>query len=62
MSLDKTMHTIMEETAYLPQPDVTLTVSELAEAETNEVLSFLSERPIHTVIMMGMIGRVRFFV
>ncbi len=49
------MHTVVDETAYLPLPDVTLTVGELAETEKNEVLGFLSERPIHTVIMMGMI-------
>jgi predicted GNAT family acetyltransferase len=55
MSLEQMMHTVMEETAYLPEPDVTLTVSELAETETNEVLSFLSERPVHTVCMAGLI-------
>jgi uncharacterized protein len=55
MSLEQTMRSVMEETAHLPAPDVTLTVSELTEAETNEVIGFLSERPIHTVIMMGMI-------
>ncbi len=55
MSLEQMMQSVMEETAYLPQPDVTLTVSELTAAEKNEVLGFLSERPIHTVIMMGMI-------
>lgn len=49
------MHTVMEETAYLPQPVVALTVGELAETETNEVLGFLSERPVHTVCMMGLI-------
>jgi predicted GNAT family acetyltransferase len=45
----------MEETAFLLEPHVTLEVSELGETETNEVLAFLSERPIHTVCMMGMI-------
>ncbi len=55
MSVEQMMHTIMDETAYLPQPDVTLTVAELVKAETNEVLAFLSERPIHTVCMMGLI-------
>jgi predicted GNAT family acetyltransferase len=55
MSVEQMMHTVMEETAYLPQPDVTLTVSELVETDTNEVLSFLSERPIHTVCMTGFI-------
>lgn len=55
MSLKQRMQSIMEETAYLPQPDITLTVTELVEAETNEVLAFLSERPIHTVCMIGLI-------
>lgn len=55
MSLKQMMHTVMEETAYLPQPDVTLTVNELVEAETNEVLAFLSERLVHTVCMTGLI-------
>ena len=45
----------MENSIYLPQPDVTLMVGELTEAETNEVLSFLAERPIHTVCMTGLI-------
>lgn len=55
MSLEQTMRNVMKETAYLPQPDITLTVSELAETDTNEVLAFLAERPIHTVCMTGMI-------
>ena len=55
MSLDQTMHKVMEESAYLPQPNVTLAVSELMETETNEVLAFLSERPIHTICMIGLI-------
>lgn len=55
MSLKQTMQNLMEETAFLPVPDVTLSVSELAEEETNEVLTFLSERPIHTICMLGMI-------
>ena len=55
MSLEQMMQTVMEETAYLPQSNLTLTVTELTETETNEVVAFLSERPIHTVIMMGMI-------
>ena len=55
MSLEQMMRTVMEENAYLPQADLTLTVSELDDTETNEVLGFLAERPIHTVCMMGMI-------
>jgi uncharacterized protein len=55
MSQQQMMHTVMEESAYLPPPDVTLSVSELTDTEKNEVIGFLSERPIHTVIMMGII-------
>jgi hypothetical protein len=53
--MEQMMQTVMEDTVYLPQSDLTLTVNELTEAETNEVIGFLSERPIHTVIMMGLI-------
>ena len=55
MSIEQMMQTVMEETACLPQSNLALTVSELTESETNEVVAYLSERPIHTVIMMGMI-------
>ena len=50
MSLEQMMHTIMEETAYLPETNASLSVSELAEAETNEVIGFLAERPILSLI------------
>jgi len=55
MSVQQMMHTVMEDTAYLPAPDLTLSVSELTDADKNEVIGFLSERPIHTVIMTGLI-------
>jgi L-amino acid N-acyltransferase YncA len=55
MSLDKMVRSVMEEAAYLPQPDLKLTVGELVDAETTEVLAFLAERPIHTICMTGMI-------
>jgi len=55
MSLEKMMLSVMEDTANLPQPNLTLTVRELTATETDEVVGFLAERPIHTVIMMGMI-------
>ncbi len=45
----------MEETPFLPQPNLALSVSSLSDSETNEVLGFLAERPIHTVIMTGLI-------
>ena len=55
MSLEQTMRVVMEENAYLPQTALPLTVNALVEEETSEVLAFLSERPIHTVCMMGFI-------
>jgi GNAT superfamily N-acetyltransferase len=55
MSLNQLTHKVMDNTQFLPQPDITLTVSELVETETNEVLAFLSERPIHTICMTGFI-------
>lgn len=55
MSLEQMMQTVMEDSAYLPVPNLSLSVNELTEAETHEVIGFLSERPIHTVIMMGLI-------
>jgi predicted GNAT family acetyltransferase len=55
MSLEQTMRTVMEENAYLPETTLLLTVNALVEEETTEVLAFLSERPIHTVCMIGFI-------
>jgi predicted GNAT family acetyltransferase len=45
----------MEENALLPLPDVTLSVSKLTDSDLKETIAFLSERPIHTVCMLGMI-------
>lgn len=55
MSLTQTLKNVMEETHILPDPDVTLEVAELSETDLNEVVAFLSERPVHTVCMLGMI-------
>jgi predicted GNAT family acetyltransferase len=55
MSLEQTMRNVMEETAFLPETTLPLTVNELVTEETTEVLAFLSERPIHTVCMIGLI-------
>lgn len=49
------MNTVMAETPYLPEADITVTVFELTEEDRNEVLSFLAERPMHTVCMTGFI-------
>ena len=55
MSLNQMMHVVMEETPYLPEPGVTVTMDQLTEAERAEVVAFLAERPIHTVVMAGLI-------
>jgi GNAT superfamily N-acetyltransferase len=55
MSQQEMMNTVMEDSAFLMLPDLALEVSALTSLETNEVLGFLLERPIHTVIMMGLI-------
>jgi len=49
------MQEVMEGTAHLPEPEVTLHVEQLGEPQTNEVIAFLAERPLHTVVMRGMI-------
>jgi len=49
------MNTVMAETPYLPEADVTVTVFELTEEDRNEVLAFLAERPTQTVCMTGFI-------
>src|SRR6266566_9267568 len=55
MSFNQMMHVVMEETPYLPEPGVTVTMDQLIEAERAEVVAFLAERPIHTVVMAGLI-------
>jgi uncharacterized protein len=55
MSLEQTIQKVMGENQYLPLPETKLTVTELTEVETNEVITFLSERPIHTICLLGMI-------
>src|SRR3954454_20123513 len=54
-SLKSLMNAVMAETPFLPEVDVTVTVIELAEEDRVEVLSFLAERPIHTVCIAGFI-------
>lgn len=55
MSIELTMRAVMERTQYLPEADVTVRTEELTEDDREEVLGFLSERPIHTICMMGLI-------
>src|SRR2546421_3987433 len=40
---------------YLPQADVSVTTYTLTDGEREEVLAFLSERPVRTVCMAGLI-------
>jgi hypothetical protein len=49
------LNSVMAETPYLPEADVTVSVFELTEEDRNEVLAFLAERPTHTVCMIGFI-------
>ena len=53
MSVKQIMSDVMEETAYLPEPNVTVLIEVLTE--TNETIQFLSERPEHTVNLLGLI-------
>ena len=53
MSVKQIMSDVMEETAYLPEPNVTVMIEVLTE--TNETIQFLSERPEHTVNLLGLI-------
>jgi uncharacterized protein len=55
MSAAELMNSVMTETQYLPTAEVTVTVAKLTNEDRNEVLSFLGERPIHTVCMVGFI-------
>lgn len=54
-SLNSLMNAVMAETAYLPASEATVSILELTEEDRNEVLSFLAERPIHTVCLAGFI-------
>lgn len=54
-SLNALLNTVMAETPFLPQADVTVTTVELTEEDRNEVLAFLAERPMHTVCIAGFI-------
>jgi len=55
MSLEAMMSTIMEASPYLPAADLAVTTSELEEEDRLEVLAFLVERPVHTVVMASFI-------
>ena len=54
-SLKTLMNTVMAATPYLPEADISVNVCELTEENRNEVLAFLAERSVHTVVMAGFI-------
>ena len=54
-SFNSLMNSVMANTPYLPEADLTVTVFELTEEDRNEVLAFLAERSTHTVCMTGFI-------
>jgi predicted GNAT family acetyltransferase len=49
------MDDVMAGSQFLPEAGLPLTTLELAEAEREELLAFLAERPAHTVCMAGLI-------
>ena len=55
MSFEAMMSKLMEASPYLPTGDLELTTKELKEEDRLEVLSFLAERPLHTVVLAGFI-------
>ena len=55
MSLEAMMREVMAGTPYLPATDLPVTTEELREEDRLEVLSFLAERPLHTVVLAGFI-------
>ncbi len=55
MSLELMMRAVMSETQYLPATDLPLGTEKLKEVEREEVLAFLSERPVQNVCLAGFI-------
>jgi predicted GNAT family acetyltransferase len=49
------MNNVMTENQFLPTPEVSVSVETLTQKDETEVLAFLTERPIHTVCMVGFI-------
>jgi predicted GNAT family acetyltransferase len=49
------MDDVMAGSQFLPEPALTVTTGELTEADREEVLGFLAERPVHTVCLAGFI-------
>lgn len=55
MSMEMMMREVMEESPFLPSPELEVTTEELRAEDRAEVLGFLSERPLHTVCLAGLI-------
>jgi hypothetical protein len=55
MSLNLLQQRVMAETPFLPKADVTVTTEPLTDGEREEVLAFLSEDPLNTIIMAGLV-------
>lgn len=55
MSLETMMREVMESSPYLSPSELSVTTEELTEKNRAEVVSFLLERPLHTVCMAGLI-------
>jgi predicted GNAT family acetyltransferase len=55
MSVATLMDGVMAQTQFLPEVSAEVNTYALSEEEREEVLSFLAERPIHTVCMTGLI-------
>jgi ribosomal protein S18 acetylase RimI-like enzyme len=55
MSLTLLRQEVMAEAPFLPEANVTVTINNSTDAEREEVLAFLSENPVHTVVMASLI-------
>jgi predicted GNAT family acetyltransferase len=55
MTLATTTHEATTKIPYLPNRDANITVERLRQGDQAEVLEFLAERPLHTVIIAGWI-------
>ena len=55
MSVANLMEDVMVTSQYLPEAEVSITTYPLTDAEREEVLAFLSERPAHTICIAGLI-------
>ena len=55
MSFARAMSDVMEASPFLPDPELPVTTEKLGEGDRLEVVSFLMERPLHTVCMAGLI-------